>query len=168
MGRPAVLTALATAMVVGVLGCGGASKHATLTSIASSPCTNCGDGNHTTYRRVAVRAAFRRGGLRLKNYGNVTVNSVPHVQLLGYFVPAHVTTSGTPIGGLYFEVYIFGNEPAAQDALAGQYVADLRVGRRPWRRLSNVALVAKEPVIPANRNRTVWRKAVTALESLDR
>jgi hypothetical protein len=168
MGHRVALAVLATAAVLGVLGCGGAGKHtqATLTSTFSSQCDNCGVSDHAVYRAVAVRAAFKRDGLRLKNFGYLTLNSVPHVQLLGYSVPEHVTASGTPIGGLYFEVYIFRNAPAAKRALAGPYVADLRLAQRPWRRLSNLALVAKEAVIPANRNRTVWRKAVTVLESL--
>jgi hypothetical protein len=169
MGQRLVLIGLAIAMVAGVLGCGGAGGHATLTSIARSQCTSCGVSDHTAYRAVAVRVAFKHSGLRLKNFGYLTLNSVPHVQLLGYSVPPHVTASGTPIGGLYFEVFVFRNVAASTRAMTNLYVEGLRVGRRPWRRLSNVLLVARAPVIlPANYNRTVWRKAATALDSLAR
>lgn len=153
MGRRAALTALATATVVGVLGCGGAGKR----HHASDP---------TAYRAVTVRATFEHNGLRLKDKGHLTLNSAHHAQDLAYSVTPHVTASGAPRGGLYFEVFIFPNAPAAKRALSGPYVAELKSARKPWRRLSNVALVASAPVTRANRNRTVWHKAVTALQSL--
>jgi hypothetical protein len=167
MHRPVALTVLATATVLGMLGCAGAANHTTDSSTFSSRCANCEPRAHPPYRAAAVRAAFTRVGLRLRMIpGHFTLNSVPHVSELSYSVAPHITASGTPSGGPYFEIFMFRNAPAAKRALAGSYVAELRLARKRWRRLSNVVLVARLPVIQPNRNRTVWRRAVMALESL--
>lgn len=113
-------------------------------------------------------AAFKRYGLPLQNRERSTFNSVPHVYPLTYNPAAHVTSSGLPRDGLYFQVFVFRDVASARRALPSSYVAQLRFAREPWRRLSNVALISAAAVIPANHNARIWRKAVAALESLAR
>ena len=90
---------------------------------------------------------------------------------LNYSAEAGVSPSGALIpGGNYFDVWVFRDAAEARRGLSAEGSLEyLRSGDRPWRRSSNVDLIAVLPVVRANHGvAAVWHRALLALASLSK